>query len=228
MDSQEIETGVGALKQPGKKVGQSRKTEVYAYTSPELVIKVPNVNEKVFDSQQSAINEIKAYEKAREVISDLVDKNGGRRDIVEGQRAIIHDSQEGGVSYTRVQKWFKNSHPVSEVGLSIFSLPKQSLIDMKSIFQTNVELWKQKGAFLDLVGSTASKRSVFSKISRHLLPLLYSENIIIDQENKPHFIDIGGINDVKAETFLTKLRCYLQVIGSYISIGLINVSLSLK
>lgn len=228
MDSQEIETGVGAMKLPDRKVGQSRKTEVYAYTSPELVIKIPNTNEKVFDSQQSAINEIKAYEEARKVISDLVEKNGGRGDIIEGQRAIIHDSRGGGVSYTRVQKWFKNSHPVSEMGFSILNLPKQSLIDLRSIFETNIELWKQKGAFLDIVGSTVSKRSIFSKISRHLLPLLYSENIIIDQENNPHFIDIGGINNINTESFLTKLRCYLQIIGSYVSIGLINASLSLK
>ena len=229
MAEENFETGVDALLPADRKIGQSRKTNVFGYENVGLAIKVPKQEFKHTKSAEETRTEIENYEQTRKLVASLVAENGGRPEIIEPQTAIIHDAPEKGkVTYSRVQKWYPDSYPLSKMGLGLFDLPRQALVDLKSIFQTNVKMWKERGAFLDIVGSTVSKQSTITKLTRHLFPLFYSENILIDKDNIPRIIDLGSSQSIKTEDFKTKLRCLAQVLGSELSIGMLNIGLIMK
>lgn len=227
MINDELEIGIDVFKSPDRKIGQSRNTDVYGYEKEKLVIKVPKRENGVIDSVDRALSEIGDYKEASELVASLVEANGSRSDLVVNQTAVIHDSEDGkGVSYSRVQRWYKDAKPLVELGVKILDLPRQSILDLRSIFTTNLQLYKERGAFLDLVGSTTSKRSKLSKVVKHLLPIFYSENIVIDKDNTPRIIDLGSLNNIKTESLATKIRCALQVLGSEISLAILNLRLA--
>lgn len=227
MAGNRLETGIGVFKPPDRKVGHSRMRTVYGYEDQELVIKVPETGKKGVGTINMAMSEIGDYENARKLIASLVEANGGRSDVVVKQTAVIHDPKDdGGVSYSRVQRWYPDAKPLAEMGVNILDLPRQSLIDLRSIFIANLRIYREKGAFLDLVGSTISKRPKISKIVKHLFPIFYSENIVIDKDDVPRLIDLGSLNNVKADNLATKIRCVLQVLGSEMSLAILNIRLA--
>jgi len=203
-------------------VGLSRKTHVYGYDNSGVVIKVPKPGEKRFDSFELAKEDLQRYRQSIEEARRRLELKGGNKETMVEQEAVIHDAPEGGITYSRVQRWIKGAKPLSQVGGGVLNLESESLKELRRVFEVNISLWQGDRSFLDIVGSSTSKQPIHSRALKHLFPLFYSENIMVDKANEVRVVDIGGVVGGESLSLSTKLRGLVQYMGSVISVALID------
>jgi len=215
------------FKTPDNCVGESIGNIVCGYDNSELLVKVPKSGKKENISLGRVRERLANYQEACNLVKNRVKTWGGRENMVVKQSLVAHNSDSGGVTYSRVQKRFREARSLVEVGVGVLSLKRQSLLDLKSIFKTNIQIYKERGAVLDLVGSSTLKRPKIEKVFRHLFPIFYSENILIDSEGNPKLVDMDGLISIKNAKLLTRLIYGMEMIGSYLSIGLLDLGMIL-
>jgi len=215
------------FRKPTEFVGSSSKSEVMGYENSPLVVKIKQPRfERKYDSVDGAIESINEKRRLIEETRSAIEKMGSDPEIVPTIEAVIHSSSDNDkITYTKTQEKYPDSKTVSACGLDMLSLPTQSLKDLKNMFQININFWKKYGAPLDIVGSSNNLPNL-KKLIRHFLPVFFSENIIIDSKQIPRFIDPGALaksNDIKG-----MVRQNIQVVGSFISIGILNLTISIN
>jgi hypothetical protein len=208
-------------------IAESKKAIVYGYESQKLVVKEPKAGNKEYDAIETVIGIIRNHEEAEKKLEGMLVEHGARPGLLVREEGVIHQIHDGSkITYSRVQKWQKSSITLAEAGTDILKLPRQSLIDLRAVFTANIEIWGKNKGFLDIVGSSASKKSVWDKVLRHLLPIFYSENILIDEKGVLKIIDTATANNPLKADIKTKIRCVLQIFGSRLSIAILNAKLA--
>ena len=219
----------GPFQQPDIKAGSSKKTNVFGYEKQELVLKrKKDGEENVFSSADAARQYIRQKEEERRRISEILSSLGSTREIIVPSLAVIHNTPGGEITYSEAQSWIKDAKPLSSLGTKVLSLSVDSLEDLKHIFQANLKLWKEEKMSLDIVGSTASKLSLPNKLLRHIFPLFYCENIMIDAQGRPQFVDVGRFDRKYEQSWKDHWRPRIQQFGSRVSIALIDLALLFK
>lgn len=214
---------------PDRIVGESRQRMVYGYEIPGLVMKVYKSGRKDFVSVDQVIEKIKSNSAERDIFVTALDKPGSPADVlVPATKPVISRNGNGFITYTDTQLLIQDGLPIPRSKMNIFSLPTESLIDLKNILSTNIHLWRAQGISVDLLGSTGNRIPLAQRVLRHFLPVFYSQNILFTDSGEVRFIDVG-LFDMNEDTGLEyKLRQISSVIGSYISLGLVNTVLAVK
>jgi hypothetical protein len=216
----------GPFKETSNSIGESRRNTVFGYDS--LVVKTPKTGFREDVSLREIKEKSERYKESCDLVRKKIQKLEGKKEIVVDQSLIIHKSTMGGITYSRVQKKIPEAKTLGSIGTKLLGSDPKTLMNLRRIFESNIQIYKEKNCFLDIVGSTVSKQPKITKITKHLLPLFYSENIMLDKEGTPKLVDMGELTNIKNENLSTKLRCKFQIIGSHISINLINLSLMSK
>ncbi|MEK9200524.1 MAG: hypothetical protein AAB909_00960 [Patescibacteria group bacterium] len=216
------------FRKPDKLIGSSRKTEVYGFEPEGLVVKIPKVGSNQFESVDQAREDVLLHRTLIERVSGLMEKSGGMRSTMFPDEAVIHKDGQGRITYARVQPYLKHAVSLSDLGMKIIDMSKKDLEELKRIFKINIDLWKNEGVYLDMVGSTASKRNFFLRKIKRLLPLFFSENIMIDKQKGLFMVDVGVLEETRTQGFRKKLRGIVQYMGSELSVRIIDRMLARK
>lgn len=212
---------------PHTEVAETKKTFVDGYhTATPIVIKYKKPGtERVFHSLQETMDNIAMVKRKREAIVACLHQRSGLEETVPLSHPVIYGvGLEGKVTYSEFQEWFVGAKTLSQLGGKIFSLPTSSLAALRDLFAANIAFWKKEGYSLDIVGSSIHSPPLIHRFIRHLLPLFYSDNIIVDGENTPRFIDLGKFDKRAKRDTKTTIRHNVQLLGSLVSIGLLEVT----
>ena len=199
----------------------------YERPNPMVVKYAKPGKERVFRDLDEALENASFLRRQREIAVELLKGMGHSEDVIPEEKPIIYRTGES-ITSLDTQKWFQDAQTLSRHEGGIFSLPRESLRTLRNIFAANVIFWRQEGYSLDMVGSTVYPKSLANKLFRHVLPVFFSENIVIDSENTPHFIDIGKFDKQAKNSIRTHIRQKLHVVGSVLSAGILDVALKIK
>ena len=224
MPDENTESAALPFKPPEKQIAGSRSKNVLGYEKDPLLIKVEKSPfQKTYPTTSEALDSAKKFNFYRQLISEEVKKANGHPEIVTPAFPVIHEGYgKDSISITEAQKEIQNGRTLRQIGKSVFDLPQGSLTDLKSIFSANISMHKKTGEFLDITGSTNKKRGLKNLFLRNLLPLMYSENIVVDEENNIHLVDVGIFNKSVQKNYKNFLLTRLQYLGSIVSNVLID------
>lgn len=227
MGEKKIDFPGGVFRSPDVHVAESKRATIYGYTKQKLVVKEPKANQK-FYTVPEVLDHLRKLQADEQIVEHGLIRYKAHPEVLVRQSEVIHNSSDNqGVTYSRVQAWQKDAKPLAEIGTNIFKLPRQSLVDLKAIFAIYIETRRKKESCLDIVGSTTAKKPFIQKLARQLLPLFYSENIMIGKDNIPKFIDIGGeLGKSQKKPLKTKLSGNLQLVGAFFSIAILQTKLT--
>jgi hypothetical protein len=121
---------------------------------------------------------------------------------------------------------FKDSKTLDQVSLT--ALPIEPLEQLKGLFELNLRLWKKERSLLEIVGSTPKNASSTRRLFRRLFPLQNAENIVIDGEHV-RFVDFTKNKKInRPKSLRHRLYPYIEVVGSQISVAILNRMLAKK
>lgn len=230
MDNSSAESIPGVFQPPDKKVGESRNSEVWGYKDPDLVAKwkKQTYHEQVFPDSKAALDFLREDREAREKISRILQQLQAAQDTVPNVHPVVYRRGKCEVMTAEVQQWYKDGQTLRGLGRDVLKLSRSSLEELKKLFLLNLRLWTEEKVTMDMAGTASGEGINLRRVAKHLLPVFFSSNIVIDKNSRPHFIDVG-LTDNKHETGLRgALRQRIQVAGTGLSLGIINLALLLK
>lgn len=215
------------MRLPNQEVAETRKSFVDGYLdiSPLVVkYKKPHV-ERSFGDTNAAIANVDMVRRKRAAIVAELRSLGEDEGIIPPTTPVIHQSDDGKITYSETQEWFQDASTLSDLGTNVHALPAYSTRELRNLFWANIKFWKKEGYSLDIVGSIAKPRSWKNKLLRNILPLYYSENIMVNAKGHPRFVDIGKFDKNAKRDLKTTVRHYLHLAGSFISAGILSLTL---
>lgn len=130
------------------------------------------------------LNETSINRRRYKIALNTIKNCGGPETSFPSTFPFIHEL-DGTTVVSRIQQKI-NGKPISEKGLSQAS--EQGIDDIRSLFIPNIAL-ARKGLSLDIYGTSEHDENMFVKIRRRLLPHIYSNNIIIDNNGRCVLVD---------------------------------------
>lgn len=218
------------LRSPDQEVAETRKSFVDGYCAKNpLVVKYkkPHV-ERSFGDANAAIGNINMIRQKRAEIIASLNETGDSEEMVPPTSPVIHKTDDEKITYSETQEWFQNASTLAGLGIGVHALPPRSIVELRNLFWANIKFWQKEGYSLDIVGSTATPRSWKNKLLRNILPVYYSENIMIDQSGNTRFVDIGKFDKNAKKDLKTTVRHYLHLVGSLMSMGVLTMVLRNK
>jgi len=209
---------------PDEIVGESKFRTVQGYIETKLVVKTRKAyRPRVFDSVASATSALDKERRERETLITLGREMGVSDAFITSSEFVVHANPSGHITYSEFQEWFKGGKTLSKVGSNIWNLPDQTLEELDRILQLNIRVWKEQDTSFDIVGSTNNTYSALMELARRLLPLFFSENILIDDHNNVRVID-HRINKPKSgfRSVKDKVRTGSEIVGSLLSSAIIQ------
>jgi hypothetical protein len=171
-------------------------------------------------SIENNIREINQFRALREALAAELASRGSAPAIIPLTHYVIH--RDAHITYFRVQEWYVDSSPLSKVRVNeLWRLPETSLLDLRNIFQIYLE-YLEKGRDIEVIGFHFQNHSWIDKITRAWCSLFWSENIIIDRDNIPRFIDFGIWGDEAHRGLRGLAWKRLQKLRSWSAVKVIN------
>ena len=172
------------------------------------------------------VSEIRKTKQLREQIILELENKGSGEHLVPVTDFIIHGSREK--TYSRFQEMIQGGKSLSSLSLlQIWKLPRQSLRDLRNIFEVYIHFLRL-GIDIDILGNHYNKAPFSKKFLRRWIALLWSENILIDQHGFPRFIDIGIWGLENHPGLKGNLWKNQQKLRGWFSVVLLNLLLLLK
>lgn len=210
-------------------VGESRYRLVKGYEVSNVVTKSykNGIHPNRFTDIATALEDAKEREKNLIMFQQTLTTYGHSKQLIPPVSRVVYRNESGDIALSEVQPWYKNATSLQSKRLRVLSLPDDSLTDLKALFRS-ARMMAHDRRYVDIVGSTTRNIHVPKKVLRKLFPLFYSENIVIDSEGTPRFIDVGSLNKKYRTTLKGKISARLDSIGALVSIGIINTQLQLR
>ncbi|QQS44129.1 hypothetical protein IPM65_00790 [Candidatus Roizmanbacteria bacterium] len=176
----------------GRKVGSGETRDIYDHPEGSVVTKIykekdatpQNYTEVELDD---LIQQVGADKAQIEFVRNELVQRGGHAETVPESGFAIHQSSHGGLTFSEAQGKVTGK-TLQENSGAVWNLPGESLDELIHIFELNNNLL-QKGQALDIVGGTDKQGSNTSKAIARLLPLFFSRNIMIDDNQNVKYVD---------------------------------------
>lgn len=213
----------------GGKIIEETRHRLIVGLEPSSVIKVSKEmsDRDVFDSVDDALAEILQNDNARNKIANLLALIGASRQMITPTQTVIHSTPSNeGITYTEFQGWYKYSLPLAKMRSSLFSLPIQTIRDLKSLFQVNNYLLRTEKTCFEFDGSSGpTPPKTREKILHNLFPLLFAHNVLIDPNGKPELVDVESLEKFSRFTRIGIkgwARRQIKRVGFQISTGILD------
>jgi hypothetical protein len=214
MNKLEIERPA-VLASHGELVNASGYRNVVLYPESGLVAKYYkklSARKKSIEKVRNKIREQQVY--FQETKKDL--SNFDATSVLSPSTYILY-SDNGRTNFAAVQSFIPDARELSDLGIDILMLPYTSLEKLNSILLLNINYWKSGKPHFDIAGSTKERYSFIFNLRRHLLPIFYSKNILIDASGQIQFVDsdriTSRINNPLKKGFYSQR---LQVLGCFL------------
>lgn len=210
------------------KVGKSARRNVYNPVNTEIVVKTRKQElSPRFDSSIEALEKISEARKDQESVRVQMARAGITADTLPSSSFVIHEGQNTGVEFSEVQKHVEGV-TLKNTGRRLLNLPKSELRSLANIFMASIKYYNETGKLIDIVGSPAYPYKGAGKILKHLLPLFYSENIMVCENNQIRFVDTGLLSKESVPGWRYRISSKLQLAGNYISLGILKGVLTFR
>ena len=216
------------FQRPAGIVGESKGRVVGKYPDQKLVVKFPKKETVPVDIELTR-REDEVLRRWEDEFSKAVVERGGDRNVVVPERIVIGGTGKKDARVYRVQKLVEDAVLLGKLGTGrLLNLPDKTLVGLRSIFLSTIDLWRKDGVVADVVGSVPRETSLANKIVRHMFPLFTSTSITVDSNGDDlRFIDLGR-TDLKNAPLKIRLRSHIDLIGSVVSVGVLDAILVLR
>jgi len=215
------------IKTPDTLVGKSNNSIVVGYAEQHLLAKCDRkAKERSYTEQQRALARVLTERQLRQGIREELQQRSHSPDIVPWVDVVIHNGQNGDISYSEVQEWFLGSRTLAKVGWGIFSGRVENLEDIRLIFASSIKHYRKTRDLYDIQGTILALNPI-QKIVYAFLPLFSSTNVIIDKDDHIRFVDADMLRG-KGLPPRTQLHRQIKLLGARISIAVLDVAILLK
>lgn len=227
----------------GEKIGDGENRGVFR-SIHDSVIKVFKGGEQVLidstidnnsaqyseEDLERLIRQVEQDQAQLERIRKLLQAAGDSKDIVPKSEYIIHTSPSNELTFSEVQPEVKQGRTLNENKLNIFKLSKNSLLQLLHLLEVNKSLLKQKEG-LDLVGRSKNNNTIAYKVLARLLPIFFSNNIMISQNQEVRYVNAKIFEKQYYEHHKGSggnLNILISLAGTYISQAILKSMLMFK
>lgn len=220
------ETSILGFRSPDALVRESVDRHIYRYSN-NLVVKLDKPGHRNrFSYSEEALKEIRLNQEARKELGKGLQEQGASSELISETQTVINLGNDGQISYVESQVWHQNALSLGQLGFKVLTLPKETLIKIKRIFQTDIEFLSKRRKFLDLTGSGETMWRFPISTIKYLFPLFSAENIVIDENYVPWIVDVENFE--KYEVHMNQglkpwIRRKVKLIGALISVGIITL-----